>query len=134
MDLAPSTLAQWVGAIATSAAVCVALFKDEILRYCRRPELVVRIRPEAPDCLLVPAAIVVDQAGTVLWSGKIYWLRLWIENVGIGRAEQVQVFVATLLKEGATGKFAPVAEFEPMNLKWANSRDSNNPEIFASGI
>src|SRR5207249_2290708 len=51
MQLAPSTLAQWVGAIATSAAVIVALFKDELLRYFRRPTLRVRIMPEPPDCL-----------------------------------------------------------------------------------
>jgi len=46
----------------------------------------------------------------------------------------VQVFVSTLLKENANGAFVPADEFEPMNLRWANSRDPNNPEIFAPGI
>ena len=132
--LAPSTLAQWVGAIATSAAVAVALFKDELLRRYRRPRLSVRLKPEPPDCLLVPSAVVFDNRGTILWSGRIYWLRLWIANVGIGRAEQVQVFASRLFKRGANDRFAPVAEYEPMNLRWANTRDPNNPEIFAPGI
>src|SRR5579872_409281 len=134
MGLAPSTLAQWVGAAATSAAVVVALFKDELLRHIRKPKLTIRMKPEPPDCLLVPSAVVFNSQRTILWSGKIYWLRLWIENVGSGRAEQVQVFISAISKRDANGKFASVAEFEPMNLRWANSRDPNNPEIFAQGI
>jgi hypothetical protein len=133
--LAPSSLAQWVGAIATSFAVAVALFKDEALRRYRRPKLGVRLKPEPPDCLLVPSAIVYEvNTGRVLWSGGIYWLRLWVENVGIGRSEQVQVFASELFRKGANDRFASVAEFEPMNLRWSNSRDPNNPEIFARGI
>jgi hypothetical protein len=133
MALAPSTLAQYLGAVATFGAVLVALFKDEFLRHLRRPKLTVRIKPEPPDCLLVPSAVVYNQTG-ILWTGRIYYVRLWIENVGKGRVEQVQVFVSTLFKENANGAFSPVAEFEPMNLRWANSRDPNNPEIFAPGI
>jgi hypothetical protein len=131
--LAPSSLAQILGAVATFLAVLVALFKDEFLRWIRRPELTVRIKSEPPDCLLVPSAIVYDNTGE-RWRGRIYYLRLWIENVGKGRAEQVQVFVSTLFRENASGKLAPVAEFEPMNLRWSNYRDPNNPEIFAHGI
>jgi hypothetical protein len=133
MNLAPSTLAQYLGSGATFAAVFVALFKDEVLRHIRSPKLAVRIKSEPPDCLLVPTAIVYN-ATAVLWTGPIYYLRLWIENVGKGRAEQVQVFVAELFRENANGKFGAVAEFEPMNLRWSNSRDPNNPEIFAPGI
>src|SRR5690349_18548093 len=53
-QLAPSTLAQWVGAIATTAAVIVALFKEEFMRRLRYPELTVRIQPFAPDCVKTP--------------------------------------------------------------------------------
>lgn len=135
MTLTPSSLAQWVGAFATSAAVVVALFKDEVLRYFRRPRLRVRVDPKPPDCVLVPNTTVYNRlTGVVLWSGSTYWLRLWVENFGIGRAEQVQVFAAALFKLGANGRFAPITEFEPMNLKWAHSSDPDNPEIFAPGI
>ena len=123
-----------VMAIATSLAVAVALFKDEVLRWYRRPELSVRLEAKPPDCLLIPRAVVYDRnTGTVLWSGGMYWIRLWVENVGIGRAKQVQVFAARLLRRGANNRLAPVAEFEPMNLRWSNSRDANNPEIFRAG-
>jgi hypothetical protein len=134
MELAPSTLAQWVGALATSAAVIVALFKDEYLRYFRRPKLAVRIVDKPPDCLLSPIEVRNSNTGQMLWTGKCYWLRLWIQNDGAGRAEQVQVFVSKLYKRDANGNPAPVAGFIPMNLRWSNSRDPKNPEIFAAGI
>jgi hypothetical protein len=54
--------------------------------------------------------------------------------MGAGRAEQVQVFVSSLSKRDANGRLVPVADFEPMNLCWAYSRDQNNPEIFAAGL
>jgi len=132
VQLAPSTLAQWVGAIATSSAVVVALFKDEVLRYFRRPKLRIRITPEPPDCLLSPIEVSVN--GMPVWSGDSYWLRLWIENTGSFRAEQVQVFVSKVLKRDAKGELIQIADFAPMNLRWSNSRDWKNPEIFAPGI
>jgi hypothetical protein len=132
LGLAPSTLAQYLGAVATFLAVLVALFKDEVLRWARRPKLTVRIKSEPPDCVLVPA--VVYNQTTVLWTGNLYWLRLWIENAGKIRVEQVQVFVSTLFKQNVNGTYDPIPDFEPMNLRWANSRDQNNPEIFAPGI
>jgi hypothetical protein len=119
--------------MATSAAVVIALFKDELLRRYRRPQLSVRLRPEPPDCLLVPNATVYNNA-EVIWTRRIYWVRFWIENNGISRAEQVQVFASRLFREGANQKVAPVADFAPMNLRWSNSRDPNNPEIFTPGI
>jgi hypothetical protein len=132
MQLAPSSLAQWVGAIATTAAVMTALFKDEVIRYLRRPKLTVRITPEPPDCLLSP--ITVSGGGGLVWSGNSYWLRLWVGNPGNARAEQVQVFVSKLFRRGANREFSPIADFVPMNLRWSNSRDPRNPEIFAPGI
>jgi hypothetical protein len=132
IQLAPSTLAQWVGAIATSSAVIVALFKDEVFRYFRRPKLGIRIMPGPPDCLFSPMTVSVE--GALVWSGSSYWLRLWIQNAGMFRAEQVQVFASTLLKRDANREFKPVGDFIPMNLRWSNARDWRNPEIFAPGI
>jgi hypothetical protein len=133
MQLAPSTAAQWAGAAATTIAVLVALFKDEWLRYLRRPRLNLYIEPKQPDCQLVPSLVFGPQK-QLLWQGDIYWLRLWIKNEGRGRAEQVQVFLSKLHKKDAKHEFAPVANFVPMNLRWSHPRDGNNPEIFAPGI
>jgi hypothetical protein len=131
--LAPSTAAQWVGAIATSIAVVIALFKDEWLRYRRQPRLSLRIEPKQPDCQFIPITVR-GPLGQLLWHGDSYWIRLWIKNEGRGRAEQVQVFVSRLYKEDANHEFAPVQNFIPMNLRWSHSRDQNNPEIFAPGV
>ena len=131
MQLAPSTLAQWVGAVATSAAVIVALFKEEILRRLRRPSLVVRIQPTAPDCVKTP--ISVTAPGNLHWSGEAYFLRLWVENRGDQRAEKVQVFLSGVLKRRASGSFEPVKGFLPMNLRWSHT-DFVKPEIYADGI
>jgi hypothetical protein len=44
------TMAQWAGATATFLAVLVALFKDELLRYLRKPKLTISIemKPYSP--------------------------------------------------------------------------------------
>jgi hypothetical protein len=132
MGLSPSTLAQWVGAVATSAAVVVALFKDQIFRYWRRPKLGIRISPEPPDTVFSPMGVSDDQGKLQWW--KSYWLRLWVENHGKDRAEQVQVFVSKVSKRGANDKYDSIRDFVPMNLRWSNGRDWRNPEIFAPGI
>jgi hypothetical protein len=129
---APSSLAQWVAAIATSTAVIIALFKDSWVRYFRRPKLSVQLRAGMPDFLM--SQIDVKVSGNTVWRGDCYWVRLWVENVGKTRAEQVQVFAAKLSKRDATNKFVPVPGFIPMNLRWANARDWRDPEIFAPGI
>lgn len=130
--LSPSTAAQWVGAIATSAAVAIALFKEEWLRYFRRPQLTLRIEPSPPDSIFIPTFVSANNQ--LLWSGSAYWLRLWVRNEGRGRAEQVQVFLAQVQVRGADHQFSRIANFTPMNLRWSNSPDQNRPEIFAPGI
>jgi hypothetical protein len=77
---------------------------------------------------------VTDNKGAALWSGDSYWLRVWIENTGNARAEQVQVFISKVYKRDANNRFVLVPNFAPMNLRWANSRDWRNPEVFAPGI
>jgi hypothetical protein len=49
-----------------------------------------------------------------------YYLRIWIENVGNQRAEQVQVFASKLNRKQPDGTFAEVSSFLPMNLRWAH--------------
>ena len=87
---AASSLAQWVGAVATTAAVLYALYRDAFAVWFNRPRLTARIAQEPPDCLLSPVTI--SDTGSEI--AKSYWLRLWVQNVGRGNpAEQVQVFV-----------------------------------------
>src|ERR1700722_4141272 len=119
-QLGPSTLAQWVAAFATSAAVLYALYRDNIASYFRRPELTARIEQNPPDCLVAPVPV-----GN--WIGESYWLRLWIQNDGRDAAKHVQVFVARLYQKAkAGGNFISVPDFSPMNLRWS-STDWKNP-------
>jgi hypothetical protein len=121
-----------VAASATFAAVLVALFKDEVLRFLRRPKLTVSIALAPPDCHKTMANYRTPQG----WqSADCYYLRLWVENVGKTRAERVQVFAASLSRRNADGNFRKTDEFLPMNLRWAHGQQAaGGPEIFAEGI
>jgi hypothetical protein len=119
--------------MATFSAVLVALFKDQFFRWLNRPVLKASLHPRPPDC--AKALITVqNQAAQVLARVDCYYLRLWVENIGKGRAEQVQVYAANLFRrDEADGTFRRVDTFLPMNLLWAHSRP-NQPEVFAQGI
>lgn len=129
------TIAQWVGAFATILAVLVALFKEEIVRWWRRPELEASITRAPPDCVQTKAEYSVQRTAHPFAAADSYWLRIWVKNTGKMRAEKVQVFAAALSKRVADGAFKPVDNFLPMNLRWSHAQDqAHAPEIFADGI
>jgi hypothetical protein len=129
------TLAQWAGATATLLAVLVALFKDEFLRWRRKPELRVSVALASPDCHKTTLNYVVQKTALTYGAAECYYLRIWVENVGKTRAERVQVFASKLSKRSADGSFKKVDNFLPMNLLWAHSQQGKGgPEIFAEGI
>ena len=112
-------LASWVGALATLAAVIVALFKEDFLNWRHYPLLTPRVHLRPPDC-----------HKTSFNGGlPVYYLRIWIENRGTQRAHQVQVFVSQLLRKHADGRFHEDLDFLPMNLRWSHTQ-----EVFADGI
>jgi hypothetical protein len=127
------SVAQWVAGLGTLGAVLVALFKDPYLRWRSRPVLNASIVPRPPDCAKNIASIVKKSTGKVVARTDCYYLRLWIENTGKGRAEQVQVYAASLSRRGKDGQYQPVNTFLPMNLLWSHSRP-DAPEVFAAGI
>ena len=86
------TLAQWAAASATLLAVLVALFKDEILRWWRKPRLTVSVALQPPDCHKTTLDYTVQRTTLIYGSAECYYLRLWIGNAGQTRAERVQVF------------------------------------------
>ena len=97
--MAPSTLAQWLGAVGTIAAVVVALFKDSILAWKRKPLLIVTCEKEIP-CTVRTPIIVYEVPGRVLWAGNCYFVRAKVVNDGRTRAEKVQVSALKLSKRG----------------------------------
>jgi hypothetical protein len=121
MDL--GNAAQWVGAVGTISAVIVALFKEEIQRWFRRPELVAVLKAEYPYCVKTP-----EHHGSPpnVWRGSRYWIRVMVWNHGNARAEQVEVFLSSVTDE-KTNEL--VHRFVPMNFRW-----SNTDKIYAVGI
>ncbi len=82
-------MAQWSGVIVTTGAVIVALFKEDIVKQWRRPELQIRMLLESPDCVQMPVSVTIGDS--LAWQGKCYFFRLWVENKG-HFAERVQVY------------------------------------------
>ncbi len=132
--------AAWAAAIATFLAALVALFKEDIVYYVfwwHHPSLIVRTRRGAPDWAKTPIVGIYPEE---LPSGEqvqrwgpiadAYYFRIWVENTGRERAEDVQVYAAKLWKRQADSTFQPVNTFLPMNLRWAHSPNPAEPEIF----
>jgi hypothetical protein len=125
------TVGQWFAGLITLFAVLVALFKDDYVRRRDRPILKATIRPGFPDC--APAVIYTTYQGNLAQADS-YYIRLWVENIGKDRAEDVQVYVANLYRrDTTTGSFRRVERFLPMNLSWAHSQPKER-EIFAKGV
>src|ERR1019366_1810100 len=113
---------QWFGAVGTIAAVIVALFKDPILAWKRRPRLDVTCTKEIPWTVKTPITVWQGQrAGGGIWKGDCYFVRAKVENAGQTRAEKVQVSASKLAKRGADNKFADMPMILPLNMKWSNS-------------
>ena len=127
------TLAQWAGATATFLAVLVALFKDEFLRWRRKPKLRLSVSLAPPNCHKTTITYMIQKPTPTSRAADCYYLRLWVENAGKTRAERVQVFVAKLSRRSADGSFKDVDQFLPMNLRWSHA-GSRAPEIFTDGI
>lgn len=121
------TTAQWAGACATTAAVFVALFKDQALRWWYRPKLVARTGAERPFCVRTPNKE--KPEGKPGWEGWRYFIRLSVQNIGRSRAEKVEVFLSRARIQQDDGSLKDLQEVIPMNLRWSYT-DYNDPEIY----
>ena len=126
------TAANWAAAVGTLFVGLVALFKEEIRALFFKPSFRVEIRTRLPFCVKTPSVVyesTLDGNRNVLWTGIIYYARLWVRNVGNRRAESVEVFVTRVEKRTREGYYEPIGGFVPSNLRWANT-DPIRPEIF----
>lgn len=118
-------------AVGTFLAVIVALFREEITSTWRRPKVEVRIGLSAPDCHLTRLIKIDTSSGKALVKAPCFYLRLWIENAGNVRAEEVQVFIGKLERKQADDEFREDHDFLPMNLRWSHA-GLGKPLIFTS--
>ena len=131
------TVGQWVGAVATFAAVFVALFKDGFVRRWRSPKIELSAILELPHCQIMPVHYEIQRVAPTFVQTNCYYLRLWVENKGKTRAEKVQVFAAKLLRRAADGEFRNETNFLPMNLLWSHGQivgGGREIEVYAEGI
>ena len=124
-------LASIVTAIATFLAVIVALFRNELTKLWRKPKVDARVKLASPDCHKT-RMIVWGSDGIVADKIHTYYLRLWIENTGNVRAEDVQVFIKKVARKQADDRFQDDGEFLPMNLKWSHAPPGASPVIFTN--
>jgi hypothetical protein len=127
-----STAASWTAAIGTLSAVLVALFKEEIQSLFFKPKFKVEVRTRLPFCVKASSVVYTTTAeghNQVLWSGSIYYARLWVQNAGNRRAESVEVFITKVERITRDRSYEPIEGFVPSNLRWANT-DPIRPEIF----
>jgi hypothetical protein len=100
----------WIGALATVAAVLVALFGDIFKKWIFKPVLRATITDGPPDNVIIKKE-----------SGYYSYIsRLWIENKGKSTAKNVEVYVKNVKKKNDHGIFIDDESWQPMNLKWSN--------------
>jgi hypothetical protein len=123
LNLAPSSAAQWFGAVGTILAVIVALFKDPIREWRNRPRLKVTCSKEIPETVRVQTTAWQGRwpgGGGGRWGGYSYFVRIKVENEGRTRAEKVQVSAMKLAKLGLDNNFADLPTTLPFNMRWSN--------------
>jgi hypothetical protein len=130
--MAPSSVAQWFGAVGTISAVILALFKDFILASYRKPILQISCSKDPPFTSRTPI-ISASKNSNVVWTGDCYYVRAQVLNRGKTRAEKVQVYASKLAKKGADQRFADMPAFLPLNAKWSNS-PPGQPSAILDGI
>ena len=135
--MAPSSAAQWFGAVATSLAVIVALFKDPIREWWRKPRLIATCENSPPWTARTPLFVNDPRTGNPLWTGDSYWVRVKVENKGRSRAEKIEVSAAKLYyRPSVDGNYSEDSrQHFPLNLKWSHIgapiRDGISPGMSA---
>jgi hypothetical protein len=64
MNPPPPRWVPFVAAVATLTAALVALFKEDIVKIWRRPDLTMRIKLTSPDCVRMPVVVRYTEAMT----------------------------------------------------------------------
>lgn len=119
------TAAQWAAVVATTAAIVVALFKEELIRRLRHPTLTAKLEAKHPFIVQTP-----NIEGD--YHGSRYFIRLWIKNTGNVRADKVEIFLSEALVL-QNNSYQPLPNFTAMNLRWSYG-DYSRPDIYIDGI
>jgi hypothetical protein len=128
--IGPSTLAQWVGAAVTFAAVIVALFKDSIHGMLYGAEFRVTCTKDTPWTVKTRTIGWPGPGASVpRWKGDSYFVRVKVDNTGGTRADKAEVSLTEFAVRGLDSNFTELPMMLPLNMKW-----SNRPEAILDGI
>lgn len=107
-------VADWnaIGALATAAAVVVALFQEQIKNWLGAPRLRINWRPSF----------------TKTSDGNLMF-HLVIRNLGRGTARNVEVFVSDLFELSEDGTWFLQKKFWLTQLQWTHSGEARYPAI-----
>jgi len=125
----------YVAPSVTFLAILAALFKEDIVKRWRKPDLRASIYLEAPDCERCDMQLVTQEGDgpKTIVLAPCYAFRMRIENCGQEKAEHVQVYVTEANIKDASGAFQPIPGFLPLNLQWSYSAQKG-PDAFADVI
>jgi hypothetical protein len=121
---AASAFPGWVSPVIATLAIVVALLKEEIQAWWRKPKLTVRGTLAPPDSHKTTMTVLNKQTGAMIARVPCYYLRIWVENAGTITATDVQVFVSRLSRFDESGRAKALHNFLPMNLRWAHTGDA----------
>jgi hypothetical protein len=114
------SIAEWVGALGTVAAVLaalgIALYGESLKQRLYRPKLAVEINSEAPDCHKIAFT---GATGVIAYYGIYYRLR--IRNDGNRPAQNVQVVAKSLQRYANNERWESVPSFLPLALVWSHT-------------
>ena len=105
------TLAQWFGAIATVAAVLVALFKEVIINWLSQPVLKLHF-DNTPNCVTKSFRV-----NTV----EVYFLRIATTNIKAKLAKSCRAYLVSIERFGASGKWESTTYCEILQLGWVGA-------------
>jgi len=116
---------QDIGAVATVAAVVIALFRDTFIARWNRAKLDMRFSNKPPDYAPDPSD-----------PHRAFIARLFVLNTGRSRVEKVQVVAEAASRMDESGEFALVPMFFPMPLRWSFEylAGSEDRALIADGI
>lgn len=105
-----------VGFIALLVGI-LGIFQDRVRELFRKPELLVSLKLESPDCCNIPMDI---YRNNQLYSRiKCYYFRFKVENIGNFQMADVEAMVTDIYKK-ENNTYKKVKSFLPQNLLWAN--------------
>lgn len=116
---------QW-WAIATALLLGVfGIFQDRIRGLFQKPKLEAGIRLSPPDCHKIALKNTIN--GQFICD--CYYFRFNVKNSGNTQMDEVEVMANELYRKGTTGRYSKIANFLPINLKWAHNGVVTMPKI-----